>query len=75
MAHKLEKNLIVSYNDCDDANKVNWNYFLINVFLKNYKKTGNYHQKKSKTTKGTLTTIPKENNHFLCVYLKPEKLH
>ena len=66
---KFEKGQMVTYNDCrlslhDIAKKVNCHHPSTDVFLKNYKKTGNYHQKevcgyKRKTTASEETKIVK----------------
>ena len=47
---EFEKGQIAAYNDCelslcDIAKKLNRYHYSIDVFLKNYKKTGNYPQK------------------------------
>ena len=75
---EFEKDKIMACNDCrqslcDIAKKLNHHHSSINILLKNYKKTGNFYQTEGQdnkrkiivfTTKGTLTTIIKENNHF-----------
>ena len=47
---EFEKEQIMAYNDYgrwffDIAKKLNCHHSLINIFLKNYKETRNYHQK------------------------------
>ena len=47
---EFEKGPIVAYNDyglllCNIAKKLNYNYSLIDIFLKNYKETRNHHKK------------------------------
>ena len=85
---KLEKGKFMTYSDYglglrDITWKLSHHHSPINVFLKNFEKTGNYHQKEgydckrkntASTTKGTLITMIKENNHSLHVS-KPLKLH
>ena len=54
------KGQIVAYNDCElpfqrIAKKLNYLHSSIDVFLKNYKKTGNYHQKRGYGLKREIT--------------------
>ena len=53
---EFRKGQIVPYNDyglslCDTAKKLSSHHSSIDVFLKNYEKTGNYHSKKGHSHK------------------------